>query len=135
MLNEFISTAECARFLKTTSSKVVSVLSGRCLTHKGFHFNYKKLSPEEVVQIVNYRKPKKKRTGDYIENCRKRALGNTIRRTRNILQLSVDGELVKEWKDSKEIVNFYGLRNFSPVLRVIKKHRNTYKGFVWKLKN
>ena len=51
----------------------------------------------------------------------------------NIKQFSLNGALVKVWGISKDIVNFYGLVNFSLVLRVISGKRQTYKGYKWSL--
>lgn len=58
--------------------------------------------------------------------------GNRKRIT-NISQLSKKGELIKIWKDSKEIVEFYNLKNFTQVLRVIKGERKTFKKCIWQI--
>lgn len=54
--------------------------------------------------------------------------------TINILQLDLNGNLIKEWDNMCDIVNTTNFKN-GGILRCCKNERKTYKGFIWKLKN
>jgi len=50
---------------------------------------------------------------------------------RKIIQKDLNGNIVKIWKDMGEIIKTYNLKTSTPVLRVIKKERKTYKNSIW----
>ena len=61
-------------------------------------------------------------------------LGNNNRgRIENIGQYDLEGNLLKIWKDTVEIVKFFKLKNSSPITRVLRGERTLFKGFIWKI--
>jgi hypothetical protein len=61
-------------------------------------------------------------------------LGNNNRgRIENIGQYDLDGNLLKIWRNSVEIVEFYKLINSSPITRVLRGDRTSFRGFMWKI--
>lgn len=51
--------------------------------------------------------------------------------SKNIIQKDLNGNVIKIWENMSEIIKFYNLKTSTPVLRVIKKERKTYKNSIW----
>ena len=66
---------------------------------------------------------------------KQKELGNSRPRLKNIQQFSMNGDLIKIWKDSKEIIEFFNMSNISPISKVINGIEKSYKGYIWKLQN
>lgn len=76
----------------------------------------------------------KSMTPERKRKMRERNMGNQHRgRIKNIKQLDLQENLIKIWTDSKEIVIFYGLKNATPILRVLSGERKHFKGFKWSI--
>lgn len=61
-------------------------------------------------------------------------LGNNNRgRIENIGQYDLEGNLLKVWKDTIEIVKFFNLKNSSPITRVLRGERSLFKRSYWKV--
>jgi hypothetical protein len=50
---------------------------------------------------------------------------------KRIVQKSKNGEIVKIWEMMKDILKYYNLKSSTPILRVIKNKRKTYKNSIW----
>lgn len=128
------SITDCSMAIGISTSRIVRNLKDDYRKVKGYCFRYTLLSKEQVVNFINTRKPNPPITEENRESRRQRQLGKqTRKRIENIKQWDINDNLIKIWKDSKELVIFYGLKNFSPILRVIKKQRKQYKGYKWTL--
>lgn len=140
-IKEWGSAYEAANTLGMKESHIRRVLKQQQLYTKGFHFSYDKLDPEDYKEkIIEYKIKNKSKyipTVEHIEKMRKAQLklDNPFNRITDIEQYDLDGNLLKIWKDTKEIVEFYGLKNATPVLRVIRGERNKFKNTIWKRKN
>lgn len=141
-INSFNSAYEAANILNIEESNIRRVLKGLSVLIKGYHFNYLLLTKNEIAtKITNWLLESKiKRsnaikianTSELKEQKRIASIGNHHRkRIENIKQLDLDGNLIKIWKDSKEIVNFYKLKNASPILRVLNGKRKKWKNYKW----
>lgn len=131
-------------FYRATGIHARKVLDGISIFSGGFFFNYEKVLKEEVSAAISARLERKRKKREFCHRPkmteeRKKIMseinkGNNYRgRIENIKQLDKDNNLIKIWKDSKEIVIFYGLKNATPVLRVIKGERKFFKKFKWSL--
>lgn len=125
-------------------SGVYNVLKNKQSHFHNFFFSYLKMKPAEVraeiIRLESIRLEKAQINRKKVWTKKKRedrslkSKGNNFRgRIKNIKQFDLEWNLIKVWKDSKEIVNFFKLKNFSPVLRVLRKKRNKYKNFYWTL--
>lgn len=98
--------------------------------HKGRKFSQ---SWKELIS-------KRKKGFKYSEISKKimseKALGkNKIFRKRNlpINQYDISNNFIKQWKNSKEILNYYKMMSRSSLQKVCKGERNNlYKGYIWK---
>lgn len=126
-------------FQKITGICARKSLDGQSIFSGGFFFTYAKLSKEETLNKIFARKKRGFACRAKMTEERKKFLsdinkGNNHRgRIENIKQLDENGNVIKIWKDSKEIVYFYGLKNATPVLRVIRGERKHFKKFKWSL--
>lgn len=50
---------------------------------------------------------------------------------KRIIQKDANNNIVKVWDRMQDILNTYNLKNSTPVLRVIKGERKTFKNFIW----
>ena len=50
---------------------------------------------------------------------------------KRILQKDLNGNIIKIWENMREIIKTYNLKTSTPVLRVMKKERKTYKNSIW----
>lgn len=140
-IDEWESERDLIRATKIYPSKS---LRGSCIFCGGFFFSFSEITQEQAfLEIKNrLKKERAKRkfnSGQPMTEENKKRLakinkGNNYRgRIENIKQLDENGNLIKVWKDSKEIVNFYGLKNASPVLRVLNGKRKFFKDYKWSL--
>lgn len=51
-----------------------------------------------------------------------------------VIQLTLDGEFVKEWESMKEVARVFGIHR-SGIQHCCKGKQKTYKGFIWKYKS
>jgi hypothetical protein len=110
-IKEYESVLSAAKSLGTRAGTITNSLNGiRCKILKNFIFRteyYKKL-PKDILQT-------------HIDS-----------RFRIILQLNMEGKLIKEWSSLKEIKKKYNSNNISSVC---SGKRNNACGFIWKYKD
>lgn len=143
-IREWSSAYECAKTLNLTESHIRKVLNNNRLKIKENIFSYNRLSREDITNrnaaFLERRKnclseaASQRMTAERKEQLRQRNLGNNYRKKiENIYQYDRYGNLIKLWGDSKEIIDFFKLKNFSQVLRVIRGQRNHFRQFIWSL--
>lgn len=99
LLNEYESINECGRELNSNgrnSHGIDLVLKGKCIHYKGFYFSSNKLEPNEIENILYNFKIKSKNI-----------------KYRNIIQVSLDGFLIKEWDNVNDIINYLNIKNIN----------------------
>lgn len=144
LIKEHKSICEAAAELGINESQIRRVLKNQCLHTHGYFFAKEKLGQINCLELINKNRLlmkkktqgnlKKSFTPERLEKMRLSSLGKQRRgRIKNIKQLDLDGKLVKLWDDSKQVVEFFKLKNFSPVLRVIKGQRQQFRGYKWTL--
>lgn len=143
-IKRFESAYEAAQKLNIVESNIRRILKGSGLFILKKFFSYEKLSSEEALNIINNRKKemhdrrshscKNRMTKERIEKMRLFNKGNNYRKKiENIKQYDLNNNLIKIWKNSKEIVSAFNLKNFSPILRVLKGDRKKFKNYIWKI--
>lgn len=56
---------------------------------------------------------------------------NKAKITKRIIQRTQEGITIKIWEKMNDILRYYNLKSSSPILRVIKNQRKTYKNSIW----
>lgn len=146
LIKEWPSIFECFKALNISESSVRRVLKKETRKSKNFYFSYSLLNKVEVLEemkkidenLKNIAKEnyKKSFTNERKEKIKERSLGNNYRKKiTNIYQYDLNGYLVKIWDNSKQIVDFFKLKNFSPILRVLRNKRKQFRGYRWSLAN
>jgi group I intron endonuclease len=142
-LKQWGSAYECANNTKFSEKDIrrscskVSITKG-CIFYKEFK------EPETIrkeieesyknMKIKHSESSKKLFTKEKREFLSRINLGNNNRgRIENIGQYDLDGNLLKIWRNSVEIVEFYKLINSSPITRVLRGDRTSFRGFMWKI--
>ena len=106
----------------------VNILVGTYFLHRSkgtnvvHHINGNKLDNRaENLEWVTYKKNAEEwqKTRDY---------------TNEVEQYNMDGELIKIWKSTKEILKTFSSYRRNGITRCCNKKRKTYKGFTWKWK-
>ena len=130
--------------IKNTGIFPAKSLRGIGIFASDFFFSYKKMSKEETLDDIKERQEKVRKKRIFTQRkpmpeSQKKMLaeinkGNDHRgKVKNIKQIDKNGNLIKIWLDSKEIVTFYGLKNATPILRVLRGERKHFKKFKWSL--
>jgi group I intron endonuclease len=142
-LKQWGSAYECANNTYFSESDIRRSCSKVCIT-KGCVF-YKEFKKPEIIkkEIEESYENKRLIRSEYMKKLftkEKREfmaiinLGNNNRgRIENIGQYNLEGNLLKIWKDTVEIVQFFNLKNSSPITRVLRGERSLFKGFIWKI--
>ena len=115
LINEFESINNCSRELKLNNRGIELVLNGTCIHYKGFYFSLNKLNECELIKIHNNFKIKSKNV-----------------KYRNIKQISINNDLIKEWNNVNEIIEYFGIKNKNGIYKSIN-NKTLYKDFYWKL--
>jgi hypothetical protein len=94
-------------------------------------------SHNEKLRIAKLNNPKnvgnrKPRTEEQKDNIRKANIGKKQKRC-PILQLNLDGVIIKEWKSLREIESVLLLKR-NQVSKCCKLQRDSYAGFIWRYK-
>jgi hypothetical protein len=55
----------------------------------------------------------------------------TYQKYNKIVQKDLNGEVIKIWDRMQDIINELGLKNSTPILRVIKNQRKHFRKFIW----
>jgi len=113
LINEFNSINECSRELKLNTHGIDLVLNGTCIHYKGFYFSFNKLNTEELYDIISKFKIKSKNV-----------------KYRNIKQISITNDVIKEWNNINEIIEYFGIKNKNGIYKAINK-KILYRGFYW----
>lgn len=109
-------------------------------TDKKNHWAYGLKMPEshnEKLRIAKLNNPKNvgnrnTRTEEQKDNIRKANIGKKQKRC-PILQLDLDGVIIKEWKSLREIESVLLLKR-NQVSKCCKLQRDSYAGFIWRYK-
>lgn len=143
LLKQWSSAYECANNTHFSESDIRRSCSEVYVT-KGCIF-YKEFKKPEIIkkEIEESYKNKRLMRSEYMKNIftkekrdfmSKINLGNNNRgRIENIGQYDLEGNLLKIWKDTIEIVEFFKLKNSSSITRVLRGDRSRFKGFMWKI--
>ena len=115
LINEFESINNCSRELKLNTHGIELVLNGTCIHYKGFYFSFNKLDEHELIKIHNNFKIKSKNV-----------------KYRNIKQISIKNDLIKEWNNVNEIIEYFGIKNKNGIYKSIN-NKTLYKDFYWEL--
>ena len=88
-----------------------------------------------LIKLIDfiYDNPKHflKRKFDKCQLIKNASYGNNS--TQNIKQFDLNGDFIKAWKDTQEIVKFYNLRSSSPIMAAISGKNKTSLGYKWSL--
>lgn len=126
------SAYEASSGLNIAESNIRRTLTGETLYAKKIHFS--KILYKNPDEFINYKLNRKEKI--YPGYLKRRQITTTPHgRITNIDQYDLNGNFIKNWKDTKEIVEFYGLKNATPVLRVLKGERKKFKESLWKTTN
>ena len=82
--------------------------------------NYEDLSIDDAKLIYNSRVLNKSKL--------KKEKPKQLKR---IIQKDLNNNIIKIWDNMGEIIKAYNLKTSTPILRVIKKERKTYKNSIW----
>ena len=115
-IKEWDSINECSRYLNLNMHGIELVLHGKCKHHKNFYFNFLKLDKNNVINNIN----------NFIIKSRNR-------KYLNIKQLDKEGNQIKNWRDVKEIIDYYKFKNTKGICQALRTTNNYYKGFYWKV--
>ena len=111
-IKEYESVNFCSRELNIQSAGIFYVLNGKCSHYKNFYFSYEKLTEDEILEKVNYFKNNPKNI-----------------KYKNIKQIDDNDNIVKIWKDLKEIKDILKY----PTIHKAVKNKKKYKGYYWKI--
>lgn len=142
LLNIWDNNKECAKALEVTEDSTRRVLVDGGCQSCGCFFDYKLLSPSEVVGEY------KRRVG-VSKNRRSEALkasmtkeksayirsfnDHTKKCIKNIAQYDLGGNLIKVWKNSSEIEKIHGKAYKTSVVGCIRGVQKTCRGFKWSI--
>lgn len=113
LINEFESINKCSRELNLNTHGIDLVLKGTCIHYKGFYFSFDKLNTYEIDKILNNFKIKSKNV-----------------KYRNIKQVSITDDEIKEWNNINEIIKYFGIKNKNGIYKAIN-NKLLYRGFYW----
>ncbi len=116
LIKEWDSIKLCSKTLCLNENSIRIVLSGQCKHAKGFYFSVEKLSQEEVLKNIESLTIKSK---------------NVL--YTNIKQVDKDGNLIKTWRDVRDIKEGLGFKYTNGITSVLRLEKKSYKGFYFNL--
>jgi group I intron endonuclease len=142
LLHVWKNVAECKKSLGVTADTIRRVVKGDGIQALSYFFSYDNLSPADVVKEYTTRLSSSKQKQK--KSAQKRATSDSMKRVssfsnrqkkciKNIIQYDSNYNIVKIWKDTTEIKQFYGKSFKSGVLCCIRGVQQTCGGFIWKI--
>lgn len=112
-IQNFECVNECVRLLGVNIHGIFTVLSGQCKHYKNFYYSYNYLTPDEVLNNINRLIIKSKNV-----------------KYKNIKQVDTDGNIIKVWRDIKEIIQNNLDYKYFHINRSLRLNKISY-GFYW----
>ena len=92
-------------------------------------------NPDGLTEINHIDENKLNNCADNLEWCdRKYNMNHISKSRRRVLQYSIDGEFIKEWKSARECERELGIFH-TAISNVCNGNRKTAGGYVWKYKS
>lgn len=114
-IKEWNSATEAETALGYSSGNISNVCKGKGKSAMGYMWRYKE--------------------GDSIpETIEKCKVKGTPHKHAGLLQLDLEGNLIKEWNSNKEASEALGIKSASAISEVCRGRRKSVKGFVWRYK-
>lgn len=141
-INEWPSIYDCSKKLDIHWNTIDHVLKKKSTHARNFYFSYEKLNTDEVIAIIEKLNQRKKEinTKKYTVEVKKkmarpRIIINSCKHKNNqVEQLDTNGNLIHTWDNASQISKYFNLKASSGITKVLTRHNNFYKGFLWQYK-
>lgn len=132
-INRFDSLSSASAYTKVHTGKISAIANNKpkAKSSGGYSFSYTELTAEEFEQKCTPQKRHPKFTDEQKLKMSTRMKNKFVRRYVNIVQKDKNGNVVKAWATSRDLLNDLKLKNMSPVIRCIKGQRKYFRNSTW----
>lgn len=132
-IKKWLSLKDCSEETGDPPERIRFIINDKSSSFNSYFYSDQLLETEKCLEEINKRiNSTKQRYQDGFKKITEKLLENSpTRKYNDIHQIDEKGNLIKIWKNTREIQDHFGCRTTQSVSRVLAKKRQTWRGYKW----